>query len=181
MIKLGLADKVYTLVPHVATDKIVTAGDKVARPRGRPHKFQIQSFNLSPKQGQSAQQQSENPSQPYSGIDLCLFSLLRYIKTVKRFLIRRVWDEGQNFSCSQYLGAPPAFTTFSEGDGRSDRRRTNRNTSWQQGSGISLSAFLPSSNRRSMMFFYFSINTCISGSKDSCCTGNNDSYSTNTA
>jgi len=60
------ADKVFTLVPHVATGTMATAAVKAARPRGRPPKVQIPTFDLSETEAPSAEQPPGNVSQPAS-------------------------------------------------------------------------------------------------------------------
>ena len=130
MLKPGPADKVYTLVPHMVTENVTTAGDKVPGPRGRPRKVPIPSFALSQKEGPLAEQQSKNMSQSAFKQHIPVFNyaylhLLHNIEIVKRLQSRRVWDEGQNFSFSRFPGAlPPSQPSQKVMDDPTDAEQT---------------------------------------------------------
>ena len=108
MIKPGPADKVFTLAPHVAMEKIATAGEKLLDLAAGIAKFLFRiSTYLKKEDRRSNNSLKIRRNLPIPVSIYVSLHLLHYIEIVKRLLIGRVWDEDQNFSFSQFLGVTP--------------------------------------------------------------------------
>jgi len=82
--KPGPADKIFTLVPRVETQQIPTATAQVARPRGRPPKNLIPTFDLSQKEVPLVEQpSSDKVSKPASKQHILVFIYVSFHLSLK--------------------------------------------------------------------------------------------------